>query len=354
MSRRRIAGRAVRPARRGALVAAAQLGCAIEFPATPDTDRAVYSESLSFEAVEQRLPTLATHRAALHLAIRPGDVGTGALESVLLAARREGVPVRAWLLLDDEDGRWPGEHTLAAFDEHARTFWRWSRSAHLDVEWIVVDMQPELSIAQTLWPALEHAELDTAEPILRASLDPAAFADSVANWSSAVEQWHGLGMQVAVVAPPYVLDDFGDDDADLQDMLDAPVVGPAWDELAFRVQQNLYGSPDARLGAPLAYDYAQTIAARWGERGVITLGPIGDHGSYTGASGYQQRDALEADLDAAAAAGLAKFQVLSLDGMEQLGGPGEWLADLEIEAVAPEHDDRVDAARSMIALLDER
>jgi hypothetical protein len=341
MSSRSQRARAGRVAQRIALFAVLACGCAIDFPGAFETDRGVYSELLEYEDVEQRLPTLATHRTELYLAIGPDDVESGALESVLLAARRHGVPVRAWLLLDESDGYWPGEHNLAAFDAHVRAFWKWNRRAHLGVEWIVVDMAAG---------ALESGELSAALPMLLANRDAEAFAQSQAAWKAAVDAWHDDGMLVACVGLPYVLDDFGDDDADIQDMFDAPIDGVDWDELAFRVQQNLYGMPQARLGASLVFDYARTIAERWGERGSVALGPIGNS---TASLGYEDRTALEADLDAAAAAGLASFQLLSLDGMEREGGVGEWIGGLAIEPMMPPTDDAVAQARAMVELLDE-
>lgn len=348
-SQRACAGRV---AQRVALFAVSSCACAIDFPSAFETDRGVYSEFLAYEDVEQRLPTLATHRTELYLAIRPEDVESGALESVLLSARRHGVPVRAWLLLDDGDGYWPGEHNLDAFDAHVRAFWKWNRRAHLGVEWVLVDMEPSLAISDELADALDSGDISTASPVLLANRDAEAFAHSQAQWKAAVDAWHDEGMLVACVGLPFVLDDFGDDDADIQDMFDSPIDGADWDELGFLVYQNLYGTPQARLGAPLVFDYAGTIAERWGARGSIALGTIGSVGKNTDSIGYTDRAALEADLDAAAAAGLAKFHLFSLDGMEREGGVGEWIGELAIEPMTPPSDDAVAQARAMVALLD--
>lgn len=352
MSHRSQRSRAGQLAQRAALFAALSPACSNGLPPVFETDRGVYSERLDYEAVEQRLATLETHRTELYLAIGPDDVETGALESVLLAARRHGVPVRAWLLLDDDDGHWPGEHNLAAFDAHVRAFWRWNREAHLGVEWILVDLEPALAISNQLAAALDGGDISAALPVLLANRDAAAFAEARTEWIAAVDGWHDEGMLVAAVGLPYVLDDFGDADADIQDMFDSPIDGPEWDELGFLVYQNLYGTADARLGAPLVFDYARTVAERWGQRGAIALGTIGDVGKNTASIGYDDRGALEADLAAAAAAGLTNFQLFSLDGMEREGGVGEWIGNLDITPATPAEDPRVTDARAMAALLD--
>jgi hypothetical protein len=342
--------------RRGDLVLALAVtlggGCNFAWPAPFETDRGVYSEFLAFAEVEQQLPTLAAHTTELYLAIRPSDVGTGALESVLLGARRNGVPVRAWLLLDDADGYWPGEHNLAAFDDHVRTFWDWSESLKLEVEWILVDMEPSLEVSNMLAGALESGDLASAVPVLLANRDRAKFDASREAWIDAVDDWHDQGIRVAVVGLPYLLDDFGDDDPDIQDMFDSPLDGPDWDEVGFLVYQNLYGTADARLGAPLVFDYARTARDRYGDRAAIALGTVGDIGKNTSSIGYSERAALEADLDAARGADIAKLHVFGLDGMQQRGGTDEWIADLAIEGSTPTVTDAVVQARAMVSTLD--
>lgn len=338
--------------RRSACLSVLLAGCGIGLPDAFVTDRGVYSEFLEFAEVERLLPTLAAQETELYLAIRPADLETGALESVLLGARRNGVPVRAWLLLDDADGYWPGEHNVAAFDEHVRAFWSWNRRLHLGVDWILVDMEPSLAVSNQLAGALESGDLSAAIPVLLANRDREAFDAAKLAWIDAVDGWHDEGMQVAAVGLPYVLDDFGDEDPDIQDMFDSPIDGVEWDEIGFLVYQNLYGTADARLGAPLVFDYAATTAARWGDRAAIALGTVGDIGKNTSSVGYAERDALEADLDAAAAAGVAKFHLFGLDGMEQRGGTAKWISKLEIAATAAPATDAVIDARAMVALLD--
>jgi hypothetical protein len=271
---------------------------------------------------------------------------------VLLGARRNGVPVRAWLLLDDADGYWPGEHNLAAFDEHVRTFWAWSEGLQLEVDWIVVYMEPSLEVSNMLAGALESGDLSSAIPVLLANRDRASFDASRAAWIDAVDEWHDLGIRVAALGLPYLLDDFGDDDPDIQDMFDSPLDGPDWDEVGYLVYQNLYGTADARLGAPLVHDYARTAAERHGDRAAVALGTVGDVGKNTSSVGYRDRAALEADLDAAKGAGIDKFHVFGIDGMRVEGGVEPWIGDLEIDASTPVTTDAVIDARAMVAILD--
>jgi hypothetical protein len=332
-----------------ALVASA---CGYPFPEPFVADRAVYVERVDYEQVEIELPTLATHTTELILAIEPNDVGTGALESVLLAARRHGVPVRAWPLLDDSLGYWPGEGNLEPLRGHVDELRRWNDRNGLGVERIVVTMQPPIAESRMLAAALGRGDLEAATPVLLDNRDPVAFAAAQAEWAEAVDEWHERGLFVDVVAWPHVLDDGGDDDLDLQDMLDSPIDGIAWDEIGVAVWQNFYGDEDARLGPELVRSYGASARERWGDAAVVVLGSVGDANELADTVGYLEPAALRTDASAAASAGLARIQLYSLDGMRDEGGSATWLADLALEPgdVAP--NDAVTAARSAIAAID--
>jgi hypothetical protein len=334
------------------IVFVAIAGCGHPFPETFETDRAVHSESLSYEDVEIELPTLETHETELVLAIAPHDIGTGGLESVLLAARRHGVPVRAWLVLDDSFGYWPGERNLGEFREHVDEFWSWNVRAKLGVTRIVVDMAPPLTDSVRLATAFEQDRLADAIPVLVDNRDADAFAAAQADWADAVDDWHDDGMLVDVVALPHVLDDFADDDLELQDMFDSPIDGIDWDSIGFRVQQNLYGTGDARLGPDLVRSYAATARERYGAQATVVLGTIGDAGKTTQTSGYVDIEAMRADVSAAATAELTSVQLFSLDGMREQGGSALWLADLELTPAEIAMNPAVAQARTAIAGLD--
>jgi hypothetical protein len=332
---------------------AAPLACGHPFPTPFETDRGVYSEFLAFAEVEVEMPTLAAHETELYLAIAPHDIGTGGLESVLLAARRHGVPVRAWLLLPDDDGYWPGEHNLSAFREHVDEFWRWNRKNSLGVERILVDMEPPLEVSNELAAAIEAGRLADAIPILLENRDAEAFAAAQVEWADAVDEWHAAGMMVDAVALPHLLDDYGDDDLDIHDMFDSPIDGIDWDELGFLVYQNLYGMPDARLGPDLIRSYGRSAVERHGERASVALGTIGDVGKNTSSIGYADVDSLRADVAAAAAAGVTRVHLFSLDGMREEGGSAVWLDDLELTPSDVEPTDAVQQARDAVAVLDD-
>lgn len=333
-------------------IALACVGCGHPFPTPFESDRAVYAEFLRYDQVEVELDTLENSETELVLAIEPHDIGTGALESVLLAARRHGVPVRARLLLDDTQGHWPGEDNLEAFREHVDRFWRWNEGAQLGVERIVVDMEPPLEDNQRLAEAFESGRLDDATPVLVENQNAEDFAAAQADWADAVDDWHDDGMLVDVVALPHLLDDYGDDDLDLQDMFDSPIDGIEWDEVGFFAFQNFYGTADARLGPDLVRSYSATAVERWGDLAAVGLGTIGDIGKSTTSVGYSDPEALRADVSAAATAGITRVRVVSLDGALENGGSAAWLEGLELVPSEVTPNAAVQQARDAIAALD--
>ncbi len=327
-------------------------GCGFALPEPFETDRGAYAEFVDFDELELELPTLVDTQTALFVGIRPGDVGSGALESLLLGARRHGVPVRAWLLLDDADGYWPGEGNLEAYDRHVQDFWRWNRGGELGVQWLQVDMEPPLPVSNELARAIEDGNLAAALPVLLANRDAEAFAASQRAWADAVAGWQHQGMKVAVVALPYVLDDLADGDTELQDLFDSPVADIAWDEVGFMVYQTLFGTPQARLGPALVASYGATAVEHFDDRAAVALGTIGSIGKNTASVGYDDREALQADLDAAAGVGVERLQLFGIDGMRTRGGVSMWLDGLAADGRAVEPSAAVDDARALVGLLD--
>lgn len=318
-------------------------------------DIGVYSEFLSYEEVEAQLDALVRTKTELYLAMPAAQVEGAALERVLLEAKTRGVPVRAWLLLDDADGYWPGEDNLAAYDALVERFWTWNEARDLGVEWVVVDMEPPLETSNMLAEALEAGDLSSVVPVLLDLRDPEEHAAASEAWASAVDRWHARGAKVGVVGLPYILDDFGDDDPDMQDMFESPIVGIDWDEVGFLVYQTLYTDEEGeRLGPGLVRSYAQTTVEEFGARASVALGAVGTVGKNTSRPGYDTPAQLTEDVAAAWAAGASKVHLFSLDGMVELGEVDSWLEAAAIaQPVDPGRDPEVERQRETIAFLDQ-
>jgi hypothetical protein len=330
-------------------------GCAAEperLPPPYASDRGAYVEFLPFGELEAELDAIADHRIELSVAIQSDDIGTEPLRRMLLGARRRGIPVRAWLLLSDAEGYWPGEDNLPAFEVLVDAFFAWNDDEDLGVYWLSVDLEPPLSISNELAAALEGGDLGQAVPVLLAQVDREEHLAARTAWAAAVDRWHDRDLHVACDAFGYLLDDFADGDPDLQDMFESPIEGIDWDEVGFLVYQILWQDPDGnRLGPALVHSYTQTAVAQFGPRTAIALGTVGSAAKNTTLVGYEQPEAMWADEAAALAAGAPRVHLFSIDGMLGQGGVPRWLGHAPTP-VAPEPSPEVQAQRDLIRALD--
>ena len=326
-------------------------------PASPRPSRlSVYSEFLDLAQLELALPLLARHRVALYLAIREEAIESEALRRLLRRARELSVEVRAWLLLPDAAGYWPGETNLAAFDELVQRFWRWNLAEQLGVRWIVVDMEPPLQTSTAIFDALSGGSIAAALPILLKNRDRDAFDVARRAWADAVLRWKRQGMALMVVTFPLMLDDADDGDATIQDVLETPIEGIAWDELSFMLYQNIFEDfAGDRLGPALVYDYLVRARERFGARVSVALGVIGTVGK-TGSEhpGYPDPESLRLDVAAALEAGVDRVQLFSLDGLlaDTSIAPEAWFAAIDAAPERPGPSPALDQLRALLRTLD--
>lgn len=316
---------------------------------------AVWSEFLEPATVEAQLELLAQHRVALYLAIRSEVIGDTALRRLLRRARELGVEVRAWLLLTDDEGYWPGERNLDAFDALVQRFWSWNLAEQLGVRWIIADIEPPLATSRALFDAVAGGSIADALPLLLQNRDPVAFEKARLRWARAVERWQAQGISVMAVTFPLALDDDDDGDATIQDVLETPIAGIGWDEISFMLYQNVFEDfAGTRVGPRLIYDYLVRARTLFGDRASVALGLIGTIGkSGSERPGYVDPDALREDIAAALAAGVDRVQLFSLDGiLAEPGAPSRWFDALDVTPSIPAPSPALDELRGLLRTLD--
>jgi hypothetical protein len=287
----------------------------------------VYSEFLSYGDVRAALPALARRGAALTLALPAARIGDADLAALLRDAAAAGVEVRAWLLLDRDQGYWPNETNLDVYGVAARRLLDWLTSDGLRVGALVFDMEPAYAYSEQLRAALAQG-YPAALALMRTHRDPAAFAQARAQLAALVGEVQARGVRATCVTYPQVVDDLDDGDDDLQDALDVPVRGIGWDELAFMVYQSTFAEAAHQwLGPGLIRSYGLSARQGFGERAVVALGTVGTAGIFDAAAtpAYTDPDTLAQDVGAARGAGITRVEVYSLDGMLALGGADRWL-----------------------------
>ncbi len=280
---------------------------------------ALWSEFLDDDAVRSELDWLRTENADLYLAIHAKRIGDPGLAAVIREAAAADVGVRAWLLLDEDDGYWPNEHNVPATRKAALRLADWRDDERLPLDWIVLDLEMPLERSRAISELLRAGGAPAAVEAIKAGRDPAAFATHRAELSTLVDDLRARHFKVAAVTYPMVLDDLVDGDDDIQDGLDAPVFGPKWDEVAFMVYQSLLHDLSGSWHGPdLIYSYATSAREAVGSRAAVALGIVGSAGIEPVAMPYPDAATLVADRGAARAAGIDLVSVYSLDGLRPL------------------------------------
>jgi hypothetical protein len=293
----------------------------------------VYSEFLAYEEVDAALPELARRGTDLNVAVPSDRIDDPALADLLRAAEERRVPVRLWLVLSRDDGYWPNEGNAELFRSEVQRLLARLSADRLRADAVVYDLEPALAYSEQLEAALS-SDLAAVTELMRAHLDPAAFAAARAVFAASVEDVHAAGLRAVAVTYPQVVDDLADGDDDLQDGLDVPVEGVPWDEVAFMVYQTGFAAAvGGWIGPGLVASFAADARAHLGDRAVIALGQVGRPGIFeTTGPVYEDPSVLEADIAAARFEGIGRVEVYSLDGMLELGGARRWL---DATAAAP-------------------
>lgn len=297
---------------------------------------ALWSEFLDDDAVRAELPWLAAHHADLYLAIPEARIGDPALATLMRDAAAADVGVRAWFLLDEADGYWPSEVNLAATRDVATRLLDWRAAETLPFDWIVFDLEMNLARTRAIAELVAMQGAGAAIDAIKAGRDPVAFAAHRDELTALVGELRGRGVKVAAITYPMVLDDAGDGDPEIQDGLDVPLDGPAWDEVSFMVYQSLvYDLSGSWHGPDLIHSYAATARATYGERAAVALGIVGTAGIDPVAMPYPDAATLVADRGAARAAGIARVSTYSLDGLVALADREAWMAPGRVAVPAP-------------------
>jgi len=315
---------------------------------------ALWSEFLSPAEVREQVPRLKQHGISLYQNIRSREIGDPDVGELFAEASCRGLEVRAWLTLPEDQGYWPNEKNVDLFTEKALALAEWIRSSGWSVEWIVVDMEPDLQTMEALMAMLEAGDVIGAIDLLVSNHDPEVYARAAEKYTAMVESLHAMGFQVMVVTFPLVLDDLDDGDSTIQDVMNTPVEGIPWDELSFMAYTTVFSRfLSSEIGPYLVYSYGLDTVRAYPDRGALDLGVFG-HAGMTGGEGITDIQEFRTQVGAAKQAGLERVHAYSLDGIVQdVPDPDRWMEAFRTTPAAPvPEQEAVDTFRSLIQLLD--
>lgn len=286
---------------------------------------AVWAEFMPYRWIEGDLERLRRFGLQLNLAIHLRHLPDSALERLLQATAEAGVPVGAWLLLDDQQGYWPNAENAEIYAEAVKRFLDWLERSKLRVAELVVDMETPLALSRLLkGRLLRGLQLEWLR--WQSPTNHERFQQSVGHYRNLIKDVHQAGLQVQVVTYPFLIHDAVAGNTAFQEFLQVPVTPVPWDRISFMVYRSSFQdlSP-ARLSSWLVWSYLEMAQKVIQIPISAALGVVGSIGKIS-EGGFRNPDEIRADIAAARAAGIESIQLFSLDGMHQLGAPEDWLS----------------------------
>lgn len=314
----------------------------------------VWAELMADDELRDSLPALGALDLRLQLALPSARLGDPALARLSREAAGAGVRLGAWLLLPRADGYWIHEGNVAAADEAVRRLLAWrAEPGGLVCDTVSFDLEPAFGYSEEL-RAAQRTDPGRWLELLRAHVDPPAFAAAREALARTVESVTAAGLRAHGVTYPLVLDQ-AEGTTRLEDALDVPVTGIGWTEISFMVYQTPFAQQAGSwFGPALVYEYALAAVARFGERAGLDLGIVGDVGlGVEPGDRYPDPASLRADVAAALAAGIPaeRLRVYSLAGARGAGGVARWLGGGVPVPAAPGASRAVRGLRNLIGAL---
>jgi hypothetical protein len=316
---------------------------------------ALWSEFLDRSAVTEQIDTLKTHGLSLFQNITSVEVARRDAKAANLfhQASCQGLEVRAWLTLPEQDGYWPNELNVDLFAEKVYDLANWIREAGWPIEWIVVDMEPDLDFLNALMEKLEQGDILGAIGLFIESHDPERYAQSKGKFTRMVEALQEMDFKVMVVTFPMVLDDLVDGDSSIQDALNTPVDGIPWDELSFMAYTTVFERFIPNDITPfLIKSYGRDALAAYGDKAALDLGVLGQ-GGITGGEGITEIQEFLAQVGVAKFVGLSRIHAYSLDGILGMENPEPWFEAFQTTPRDIGDQFTVNLLRGIIQLLDD-
>jgi hypothetical protein len=292
---------------------------------------AVWSEFMPYHWVLGDLSLLQRQGLALNLAIPSDQMGQPALRQLLIQAALQAVPIRAWLLLPDQQGYWPNASNAKEFALLVHRFLDWIETEKLPLPIVIADLEPCLADSQHFKQLLLQRHLPALWAHLKQSQRQAQLSNACQIYNRLIQELHQRGTQAWAVTYPLVVEDAQAGNCCFQELLQLPVSGVAWDALSLMTYRSSFRDIlKLPLTASFVQNYFQDAKNCFDIPIQAALGVVGRVGKLS-ESGYRSPSELAADCQAVRSAGVSEIQVFSLDGMHLSLTPADWLGAMQRE-----------------------
>jgi len=235
---------------------------------------AIWCEFMPYEEVVPHLSTLKKYDCDLILHIERESLEDPTLVPLLRAAGKAGVGVDAWLLLPYGEHLYVGQASIQATTDLALDAATFFKQNKLPVRAFVFDCEPSPLLGKELFVAVQQKSLPQLARILQAQLDPDLFQKDIKKLNALLDKLRAQGYAVDGAANRAFLDAQVRGNVALEDALNAPVSGVAWDALSFITYR--YQASQLSYVAMLNR-YAALAHRLYGPRAAVDVGLIGDY-----------------------------------------------------------------------------
>lgn len=290
--------------------------------------------------VVEHLPLLAAYDCELLLHVRTESLQDPDFARLLRAAERAEVAVVAWLLLPIEEHLYVGQASVEATRTLARRVADYVDEHHLLLRGFVFDCEPSPLLGREMFAAVRAKSVRQLARVLRHQLDAEEFHRDTAALHALTRELRGRGYQVNGAANRAFLDAQSRGNLALEDGLNAPVSGVAWDALSFITYR--YGASQFSYVAMLNR-YALLARHLYGERAAMDVGLLGDYDHipenaeraelfgggaffYSFLRGMSNTHDLEEAVGVVLGCGVRQINLYALDGaVDSVAGLENWL-----------------------------
>ena len=301
---------------------------------------AIWCEFLPYAEVAAHLPVLAEYGCDLILHVEGESFADPDFPRLLRAAERAGVGVDAWLLLPYEEHLYVGQASVKATRKLARRTVDFFGENQLQARAFVFDCEPSPLLGRELFAAVRAASWRQLGLALRAQMDAERFRKDAAALNRLIAELRRRGYAVDGAANRAFLDAHEKDNVVMEDALNAPVSGMAWDALSFITYRY---QASALSYAAMLNRYATLARRLYGERAAMDVGLIGDYDGipqnaeraarfgggeafYAYLRGMRSAQDLEAAVGTVLGCGVRRVNLYALDGaVTSVAGLENWL-----------------------------
>jgi hypothetical protein len=235
---------------------------------------AIWCEFMPYAAVVPQLAVLKQYDCDLILHVEQESLQDPDFAKLLRAAARAGVGVDAWLLLPYEKHLYVGQASVKAVRTLARQAADYFKENKLKVRAFVFDCEPSPLLGRELFAAVRAKSPRQLAQSLRDQMNAEVFWHDTAEINGLIAELRGQGYAVDGAANRAFLDAQARGNVALEDALNAPVSGVAWEALSFITYR--YQASQLSYVAMLNR-YAPLARRLYEKRAAIDVGLIGDY-----------------------------------------------------------------------------